>query len=83
MSNNTTPEQGTSPDNVIPTTAEAEGVFSVFQDFDSDSEGGMQLDAPPPPFEFAAGELGHEVQQWADNRDGAFPPRPNTTEREK
>lgn len=85
--NNPTPGQGTTPTHAIPLSPDEEEEeevveeddepFSVFQVFDSESEGGMQIDPPNPnpnpPFEFAGSELAHEAQEWEEQRDGVFP----------
>jgi hypothetical protein len=75
---NTTPA-GTTPTNAIPLSPgeeeEEDMEFTIFQDFDSDSEGGMQLDPPnpPPPFEeFASRELAQVTQEWEEHREGVF-----------
>lgn len=86
MSNTNTPSNttpaGTTPTHAIPLSPEAEEEeeddepFSVFQDFDSESSGGMQIDPIYPPHEMTSTAFNQEAQAWESQRDGASYPSP-------
>lgn len=80
---------GTNPTNAIPVSSpslSATEEFTTFQDIDSDSEGGMQLDPTEDdpdqdfdfeqahghglPLTFTGAEIEYDPHAWEDTRDG-------------
>lgn len=60
---------GTTPSHANPLDLEEED-YTTFQDLDSDSEGGMQLDPPELTFHLAGSEIQYDTHAWEETRDG-------------